>query len=130
MLLWAAYCGGSLRADQGDSTKKSAETQDNKESGDPVYTPGGDVKAPKLTHYVEPEFSSSSKEAYVDGVVRISLVVTTEGSPTDLRVLRGLNTEEDRTAVAAVRQWRFEPGTKAGHPVNVKVTVEVSFHLL
>ena len=99
-------------------------------SDDTVYEPGGDVKPPKLTHYVEPAFSTSSKEAFVEGIVKISTVVTTEGRPTDLRVVRGLNSEEDRTAMDAVTEWRFQPGTKNGRAVKVKVTVEVDFHLL
>lgn len=97
---------------------------------DAVYEPGGDVKSPKLTHYVEPAFSPKSKEAYVEGIVKISTVVTTAGNPTKLQVLKGLNAEEDRTAIEAVQQWRFEPGTRKGQPVNVRVTVEISFHLL
>jgi TonB family protein len=117
----------------GDEPAK--DNRDRKESGkdstqDPVYQPGGEVKSPKLVHYVEPSFSSSSKEAFVEGVVRISTVVTIEGHPADLHVLSGLNTEEDRTAVEAVTQWRFQPGSKNGKPVNVRVTVEVEFHLL
>jgi TonB family protein len=100
------------------------------DSADTVYEPGGDVKPPKLTHYVEPAFSSSSKEAFVEGTVKISTVVTTEGRPTDLHVVRGLNSEEDRTAMDAVTEWRFQPGTKNGRAVKVKVTVEVDFHLL
>lgn len=102
-----------------------AEDRDDK-----VYEPGGEVKAPKLVHYVEPAFSPSSKEAFVEGTVKISAVVTREGEPTNLKVTSGLNTEEDRTAVEAVKQWKFEPGTKGGQPVNVHVTVEVTFHLL
>jgi TonB family protein len=95
-----------------------------------VYEPGGDVKPPKLVHYVEPDFSASSKEAYVEGVVRIAAVVKRDGKPAELRILKGLSAEEDRLAATAVTQWRFEPGTKQGRPVNVKVTVEVEFHLL
>ena len=95
-----------------------------------VYSPGGDVKAPKLTHYVEPEFSSSSNEAFVDGVVKIEAVVTAEGLPSNLKILSGLNTQEDKTAIEAVKQWRFRPGTKGDQPVKVRVTVEVNFHLL
>ena len=30
----------------------------------------------------------------------------------------------------AVQQWRFKPATKEDKPVNVRVTVEVNFHLL
>ena len=109
------------------SDKKSTEKAKGNEK---VYVPGGDVKAPKLTHYVEPEFSSSSKEAFVDGVVKIETVVTVEGLPSELKILTGLNAEEDKTAMEAVRQWRFRPGTKGDEPVKVRVTVEVDFHLL
>lgn len=101
-----------------------------KPESDAVYEPGNGVTTPKLLHYVEPEFSSSSKEAFVDGVVRISLVVKRTGEPGELHVVKGLNTEEDHQAVAAVKQWRFAPGTKDGQPVTVRVTVEVEFHLL
>ena len=100
------------------------------DSADKVYEPGGDVKPPKLVHYVEPAFSPSSKEAFVEGTVKISTVVTREGQATNLKVTSGLNSEEDRTATEAVKQWKFQPGTKAGQPVNVHVTVEVTFHLL
>ncbi len=30
----------------------------------------------------------------------------------------------------ALKQWRFQPGTKEGKSVNVRVTIEVAFHLL
>jgi len=97
---------------------------------EPVYQPGGDVKPPKLLHYVEPEFSPSSKEAYVEGTVKISTIVTTDGKATDCKVISGLSAEEDRTAMEALRQWTFQPGTKAGTAVKVKITVQIDFHLL
>ncbi len=97
---------------------------------DRVYEPGGDVKPPRLRHYVEPDFSPSSKEAYVEGTVKLSTVVTTEGKPTDCRIVHGLSTEEDRTAMEALKQWTFEPGTKSGKQVKVRITVEIDFHLL
>jgi protein TonB len=107
-----------------------ARSQQQSGTDEPVYEAGGEVKPPKLIHYVEPAFSAKSKEAYVEGIVKISTVVTTAGSPTKLQVLKGLNAEEDRTAMEAVQQWRFEPGTRKGQAVNVRVTVEISFHLL
>jgi TonB family protein len=116
----------SAADEKGADNKKD----DKNETADPVYEPGGDVKPPKLVHYIEPAVSTKSKEAFVEGTVRISAVVTSEGKPTGLHVVHGLNSEEDRTAVEAVTQWRFQPGTKNGRPVNVRVTVEVDFHLL
>ena len=95
-----------------------------------VFEPGPGVKAPKLIHYVEPEFSANSKEAFVEGVVKVSTVVSTDGTVSNCQILRGLNAEEDRTAMKAVKLWRFQPGTKEGKPVNVRVTVEIEFHLM
>jgi TonB family protein len=113
-----------------DHPQKTSAAAKKQNAASTVYKPGPDVKAPKLIHYVEPEFSDSSNEAFVDGVVKISAVVSSEGVPTELHILSGLNSKEDSTAVDAVKQWRFEPGTKAGEAVNVEVTVEVNFHLL
>ena len=104
----------------------SAQTKDS----EPVYEPSKDVKPPKLVHYVEPDFSPSAKEAYVEGTVKISTVVTVEGKSTNSHVVSGLNSGEDRTALEALKQWRFRPGTKDDKPVNVRITVEIDFHLL
>lgn len=120
--------GAKNNQDGSKDAKKSAGDKGKDE--DKVYVPGGDVKPPKLTHYVEPEFSSSSSEAFVDGIVKIEAIVTADGLPTNLKILSGLNTQEDKTAMEAVKQWRFRPGTKGDEPVKVKVTVEVNFHLL
>ena len=110
----------ALQTDSNNSKKPVAE----------AYEPGGAIKAPKLTHYVEPEFSSQSKEAFIEGVVKISTIVTAEGRPSESSVTHGLNAEEDKTALEALKQWRFQPGTKDGKPVNVRVTIEIAFHLL
>lgn len=118
----------ALHNPQHDDKKDSAKTAAT--DNDPVYLPGKDVKPPKLIHYVEPQFSPSSKEAFVEGTVKISAVVTQDGIPTDLKIVSGLNSKEDETAVEALKQWRFQPGTKSGQPVRVRVTVEVDFHLL
>ena len=116
---------GLCRADddkQKEQTKNAAAAE--------VYEPGPAVKAPKLVHYVEPEFSANSKEAFVEGVVKVSTVVTTEGTASNCQIIHGLNSEEDKTALNALKLWRFQPGTKEGKPVNVRVTVEIEFHLM
>jgi TonB family protein len=115
--------GPSAASSNSDSAKKQ-------KAADVVYEPGNGVKPPKLVHYVEPEFSPSSEEAFVNGLVRLSTVVTPEGIPTAVRVVTGLTKSEDESAISAVQQWRFEPGTKDGEAVNVRITVEVDFHLL
>ena len=119
--------GSGRQAREGDKNRKE-DTDADKEQD--VFQPGGEVKSPKLTHYVEPEFSAKAKEAFVEGVVKISTVITADGVPSAFRVISGLNAEQDRTAIEALKKWKFQPGTKNGRPVKVRVTVEVEFHLL
>ena len=115
--------GGSQSKDE---KPKNGQTDRN----DPVYEPGAGVTRPKLIHYVEPSFSTKGNEAFVEGTVAVSLIVNARGVPSDLHIVKGLNADEDRSALEALKQWRFEPGTKDNKPVNVRVKVEVSFHLL
>ncbi|MBV9038348.1 MAG: energy transducer TonB [Acidobacteriaceae bacterium] len=122
--------GGADGLQTGANNSKAEANNSKKDAVAEVYEPGGSIKAPKLLHYVEPEFSSKSKEAFIEGTVKISTVVTAEGRPSEPRIVHGLNAEEDRTAIEALKQWRFQPGTKDGKPVNVRVMVEVAFHLL
>ncbi len=114
---------GQQKSDQSQNAKTDKDSSD-------VYIAGGDVKPPKVIHYVEPAFSPSSQEAYVEGVVRIAAVVNLDGLPANLEVTKGLNAEEDKLAVEALKQWRFKPGTKNDRPVRVKINVEINFHLL
>lgn len=123
MLLVSAEVSGA--ADDGKPKEQGRDS-----AGSEVYEPGPAIKSPKLIHYVEPEFSADSKEAYVEGVVKVSTVVTTDGTASNCQIVRGLNAEEDKTALKAVKLWRFQPGTKEGKPVNVRVTVEIEFHLM
>ncbi len=132
-MLLAALFSQPLAAQSSQDSKAAPNAKSDAKSNakaEEVYTAGGDVKAPKIIHYVEPDFSPSSEEAYVEGVVRLSAIVNVEGLPTDLKILSGLNSEEDQTAIEALKQWRFKPGTKNGQAVRVKITVEINFHLL
>lgn len=108
----------------------SKDQKSPKKDADPVYEPGGDVTRPKLVHSVEPAFSTKSNEAFVEGTVTVSAVVSTRGALTDMQVLKGLSAAQDHSALVALKEWRFEPGTKGGKPVNVRIKIQVDFHLL
>ena len=124
--LFTGMAGDSFARQEGKAKDKD---KDGKASPT-VYTPGGDVKAPKVVHYVEPQFSNSSKEAFVEGIVKLKTTVTPDGLPSDIEVTKGLNAEENESAVEAVKQWRFQPGTKGGEAVHVRVSIEIAFNLM
>jgi TonB family protein len=97
--------------------------------GGGVYRVGNGVTAPRAIYDPEPAYSDEARKAKVQGVVVLSTIVGTDGRPRDLKVARALGMGLDNKAIDAVRNWRFEPAMKDGHPVAVQVYVEVNFHL-
>lgn len=75
------------------------------------------------------EYSDKARRKHVEGTVLLSLLVTTDGKPADIKVIRSLGDGLDEKAVEAVQQWRFHPAMKDGNPVDQTISVEVSFHL-
>jgi protein TonB len=65
----------------------------------------------------------------VTGDVVLEIVIRSDGSVGDVKVLRGLGFGLDDRAVAAVRNWKFSPARRLGTPVDVIVEVEVEFSL-
>jgi TonB family protein len=98
-------------------------------TGGGVYRPGGGVTAPRLLDRVAHRFTEDALQRGVQGAVWLELVVDRTGHPVDVHVVRSLDQGLDDEAVAAVRQWRFAPGTLAGSPVDVQVVVVVDFRI-
>jgi TonB family protein len=94
---------------------------------DPVRT-GGNVKAPERIKYVAPVYPQIAQSAQVSGVVIMELVVGTDGSPVEAKILKSIPLL-DQAAIDAVRQWRYTPTTLNGVPVPVIMTVTVNFAL-
>ncbi|HSY48749.1 MAG TPA: energy transducer TonB [Thermoanaerobaculia bacterium] len=88
----------------------------------------GDVKAPRLIHRVEPVYPEEARKARITGVVIVKAVITREGKVKDAVVLKPVPMLND-AALAAVKQWTFEPGTLNGQPVDVVFDLAVNFSL-
>jgi TonB family protein len=88
---------------------------------------GGDVKAPVVVKKVEGVETAEAAQARVSGVVILEIVIDTTGHVTDARVLKPLPFGLNEAAIAAVKQWEFQPGTLHGEPVIVSFNVVVMF---
>ncbi len=97
--------------------------------GTQVYKVGCSVKPPVIVHHIDPEYTDSARKAKVSGTVILSLIVNSDGSVRNVQVERSLRSDLDGQALAAVRGWRFDPATKDGIAVPVKLNVEVTFRL-
>jgi periplasmic protein TonB len=97
--------------------------------GGGVFKVGGGISAPTPVNTPDPEYTEEARNAKTQGTCVLWLIVDDQGNPRDIRVVRGLGNGLDAKAIAAVKQWKFQPAMKDGHPVNVQISVEVGFKL-
>jgi TonB family protein len=98
-------------------------------TGGGLFHVGGGVSPPRQIYAPEPEFSEEARKAKYQGVCTLGLIVGADGRPSNIRVLSSLGMGLDEKAIEAVKNWKFEPAMKDGHPVRVEIAVEVDFHL-
>ncbi len=89
---------------------------------------GGRAVAPKLTYTARLLYPPLARRANVQGDVVIDAMVNTKGVVRDMKVVSG-HTMLHQAALESVGQWRYEPGTLNGQPVEVRVSVLVKFRL-
>ena len=94
-----------------------------------VYSVGKGVSAPVPLYKPDPKYSKEALKAKYQGMVVLWITVDASGAVTDCRVVKPLGYGLDEKAVETVKTWRFNPATKDGTPVPVRVMVEVSFKL-
>jgi periplasmic protein TonB len=99
-------------------------------TGGGVYRVGGGVSQPKVLVSADPEFSEEARKAKFSGNVLVYFIVDENGTPTHVRVARGVGMGLDEKAVEAVRLYKFKPGMKDGKPVKVEMAIEVNFQIL
>jgi len=98
-------------------------------TGGGAYSVGGNVSAPIPIYKPEPAYSEEARKAKYQGTVVLWIIVDAVGNVTDCRVVKPLGLGLDEKAVETVRTWKFKPAMMNGHPVPVRVMVEVSFRL-
>jgi TonB family protein len=89
---------------------------------------GGSVRPPKKIKDVRPSYPPSMVAAGLGGVVPLEALIGQDGSVISVRVLTApAHPDLANAAMDAVRQWRFTPTLLNGQPVEVAMTVRVTF---
>ena len=96
-----------------------------------VFTPGDGVSLPTVVTQVRPQYTEAAKAARIEGDVVMQAVVLADGTVGDVAVTKSLDSVNglDEQAVTALKLWVFEPGTKDGKPVAVRIYVQSRFTL-
>jgi TonB family protein len=88
-------------------------------------TPG--LTQPTATRKVDPGYPIQLMRENVAGTVVLYAIIHADGTVSDIRVLRSVDDRLDRLASNALLQWKFDPATKNGTPVDIEATFQVPF---
>jgi periplasmic protein TonB len=89
---------------------------------------GGNVQAAKLMNKVQPSYPPLARQTRISGTVRLHAIIGKDGSVQQLEVMSG-HPLLVQAALDAVRQWKYQPTTLNGDPVEVDTTIDVIFSL-
>jgi TonB family protein len=86
-----------------------------------------EVTPPELVYKVDPGYTQEAQKAKISGTVMLAILVSTDGTVSDIHVLEKLEPSLDARAISAVSKWRFKPASRAGVPVAFRARAGVSF---
>ncbi len=96
-----------------------------------IVGPGPGVTVPVALEQAKPEYPRRAHQLQQSGVVEAEILVGIDGRVEEFRVISvdrpGIGFEA--ATEAAVRRWRYEPATKNGVKVRMRVRIRVPFQL-
>ena len=89
----------------------------------------GDVIAPVVIHRVTPSYPRSALAIHKNGSVIVECTIDKSGRIRDAKVLRSSSTLFDQSAIDAVLQWQFTPGSLHGKSIDTIFDLTVTFQV-
>lgn len=95
-----------------------------------VVRVGGNIKQPTKVFNVAPIYPASMQAAGLEGVVKLDVLIATDGTVASVRVASAqVHPAFAAAAATAVKQWKFTPTLLNGQPVEVEMTASIAFNL-
>ena len=83
---------------------------------------------PRVIFQRKPVYPADLRRQKRQGTVYVIFQVDTSGKVMNPKVQKSTDAAFERAAVEAVRQWKFEPGTRNGEKVPFKMRVPITFN--
>ena len=109
----------SLQTNTNEPEPEEAETRVN----------GCPIRVVRRTVETKPNYTEEARLAGVEGTAVVYAEIAKDGSPENLRVLRGLGHGLDQEALKTVQPWRFERFLQKEQAIRVATYVPVRFRL-
>jgi protein TonB len=120
--------GGSLGGVFGGTGASAPIPPPQQPAAKRIVRVGSNLKAPRQTYSVQPEYPALAMQAHVRGTVVVNAVIDEHGNVVQARALNG-HPLLVPAALKAVLQWKYEPTLLNGTPVAVEMEVTVHFNL-
>jgi TonB family protein len=88
------------------------------------------TKPPKLVKFVQAVYPKEKHDAHLTGSVLLSIEIGGDGAVGEVEVVKGAAPDFDAAAVAAAKQFVFEPAEIDGQPAPVKITYRYDFTIV
>jgi len=85
--------------------------------------------APEPKYWFKPEYPDIAREAGIEGMVILKLLVDTDGSVLAVKILKSVHPALDQAASDAAMDSKFSPAMHRNKPVKVWVSFPVKFRL-
>jgi TonB family protein len=128
----AVFSDGAVPARSGKAEGGVAIVPASAGTGGGTDGAGGQVSGatPRYRDNPRPDYPRTARLKGYEGLVLVEAVVGADGKVGDVRLkISSGYAVLDRSALAAVRDWKFEPGRRMGIPVAMRVDVPVRFML-
>lgn len=87
----------------------------------------GALAAPSPLRKVDPKYPATLIAQRIDGEVTLYAVIRKDGSVDSIQLVKGIDHELDKNAMAAFAQWKFQPASRDGQPVDLEAIVHIPF---
>ncbi|MFN8847116.1 MAG: energy transducer TonB [Bdellovibrionales bacterium] len=84
---------------------------------------------PRVLHQEKVEYPPEAETARIEGAVKLSVVVNTQGQVVDVKILEGPGYGLNEAAANALKKFRFSAAEKEGEKVSVRLTYIYRFRL-
>ena len=83
--------------------------------------------APTVIHQSQPTYTPEARAARFIRPIAVALTVDENGVPQEVALVAPAPFGLGERAIAAVREWRYEPARKDGKPIRARIVEEVRF---
>jgi protein TonB len=95
---------------------------------DEIFSLGELDQRPRVIFQRMPRYPQELLRSERQGTVYVVFMVNKEGRVQNPKVEKSTDPAFDQPALEAVRQWRFEPGTRNGEKVQFKMRIPITFN--